>query len=233
MREGGPARGRVVDWRSRDPLELPAESGGPTPVEPQARYGAEGRGPRISALGGGAAAPSGRRLLGHSPVPSTRPGPFRFGASSRRRSQPGAPRRGPDRPQAVAGRLSPRGAEPPPFKRSSPSSVRPGPTPTDRRLSFPGRLLPPVHPSRDGFLLAGFLFTVQPVQLEGTPVVAARRLVPWVPRGSVRVGGSDPESSPALAGAPGLQEPTSFLGRKGPGAGRVQSLVMRGLEHRS
>jgi len=29
VREGGPARGRVVDWRSGDPLERPAESGGP------------------------------------------------------------------------------------------------------------------------------------------------------------------------------------------------------------
>lgn len=47
---------------------------------------------RAEALGsgrrGGGAVRAG--LLGHSPVPSTRPGPFRFGASSRRRSQPEA-----------------------------------------------------------------------------------------------------------------------------------------------
>lgn len=88
----------------------PRRAAVPTPVEPQTRYGANGREPRLarlSAPGGGAAAPSGRRLLGHSPVPSTRPGPFRFGASSSRRSQPRAPRRGSDRPHAVAGRPNP------------------------------------------------------------------------------------------------------------------------------
>lgn len=45
-----------------------------TPVEPQTRYGADGPGPRaalFAAPSGGAAAPSGQGLLGHSSVPPT------------------------------------------------------------------------------------------------------------------------------------------------------------------
>lgn len=135
------------------------------------------------------------------------------------------PQRGPGRHQAVACSLNPLSAQSLGFGCSSPSSPRPGPTPTNRCLSFPGRLLPPVHPSRDSFCLAGSL-TVPSAESEGTPVVAADWVVLSAPRGSVWIGGSDLDRSPALAGAPGLHEPALVLGR-------VLSFMARRLEDSS
>lgn len=172
-------------------------------MEPRTRYGADGQGSRAARFsapgsgrrrrpGGGCwvirpCRPAGRGRFASVPPAALRPNP--------------APPARPWPAQAVARSLKSLSAQPPGFGRSSPSSPRPGPTPTDRRLSFPGRLLSPVHPPRDGLLLAGSL-TVQSAESEGTPVVAAGRVVPWAPRGSFWIGGSDPDRSPALAGAP-------------------------------
>lgn len=173
--EGGRAGGRVVDYRSRDLLERRAESGGPDAGgavdKVRSRLmGAEGGAVLGSGQRGGSAVLAG--VAGSSvravqaagavslqcllPLPVPTPGP----------------QRGPGRHQAVARSLNPLSAQSLGFGRSSPSSPRPGPTPTNRCLSFPGRLLPPVHPSRDSFSLAGSL-TVPSAESEGTPVVAA------------------------------------------------------------
>ena len=98
-------------------------------------------------------------------------GPFRFGACSPL-SHPGPGS------AALAGPRNPFSAQPAGVRLSSLSCPRPNLIPTDRRLSFPGRLLPLVIRSQDGFPLAGSLLTLQFAESEGAPVVAAGRVVP-------------------------------------------------------
>lgn len=163
-----------------------------TPVDPQTRYGADGRGPRtalLSAPGSGAARRPGwsRWVVG----PCGPLGRGRFGASCPPPSQPGA---------LAVPLNNPLGAQSTRVRLWSPSSPRPNPAPTGRRL-FPGRLLPPAIPRRDGFPLAGALLTVQSAESKGTPVVAARRVLPWDPRALCWMKSSAPPRRLALAGS--------------------------------
>lgn len=171
-----------------------------------------GRGSRLAV-----AVPSRQGLLGHWSRLSTRPGPSRSGPSCRPSSQPRARWRGPGRSQAVAGPLHPLRVRPAVLGRLSPSCPRPGPTPTDRRVSFPGRLLPPVQLSRDGFPPTGSL----------SPVGRVPRDTCGGDRPGRALGSLGTRRSPAWAGPPGPREPASVSEREG--SGSWEDAVFRGV----
>ena len=182
-----------------------------TPVEPQARYGADGLGARAArflARGGVAAAPSRRGVAGSlvwavhpAGAISLRylllPSVSALGPAARPWPVPGS-RRLPSS-SAVLG-LPVSGA-----RRQvlcGPAQLR---RQTDARLvSWPPSATVP--PSRDGCPPAGSLLTVQSPECRGTPLVAAGWVMPWA------LGG--PHRSPAWQGRQVLGGPASVLGRE-------------------